>query len=241
MIALLGPDAARDPAPAMFGGVTAGELREWPAVSPEQQAEACTELLAASAAALPRYGMAPGPEVLLNLVASPTGRLLVASGHSPFVRFSWPAADARAAAAGLAAFLGAWPAAFPPPRASRVLLGLDQSTRLRPSSGPAAAAPWVPAAPTQAVSALLAQICGATAELFVLRAGGAPAAAAELASRYLAIPGRVMLAPEAMTVVLPMASIDLGVRRAALDRDTGWVPWLQRTVRIEFAPEGREL
>ena len=77
-------------------------------------------------------------------------------------------------------------------------------------------------------------------ELFALRTGGTPADASEIVSRYLAISGHVELKPEAMTVVLPMARIDLAVRRAALDRDAGWVPWLRRTVRIEFVPEGGE-
>ena len=58
-----------------------------------------------------------------------------------------------------------------------------------------------------------------------------------LVFRYLAIPGHAELKPEAMTVVLPMARIDVSVRRAALDRDAGWVPWLRRTVRIEFVSD----
>ena len=100
-------------------------------------------------------------------------------------------------------------------------------------------APTPPAPPVAApASALLAQVCGAMTELFALRAGGAGAGASEVVSRYLAIPGRAELAPEAMTVVLPMRGIDTAVRRAALDRDAGWVPWLRRTVRLEFAPDG---
>jgi hypothetical protein len=37
-----------------------------------------------------------------------------------------------------------------------------------------------------------------------------------------------------MEVRLPMERIDIAVRRAGLDRDPGWVPWLARTVRFEF-------
>jgi hypothetical protein len=235
---LLGPDSAGDPAPAMFGGVTISEMLEWPAVSPEQQAEVATELLAATAAALPRYGAAPNPEIFLDLVPSPAGRMLTAVGQGPFALFAWPAYDARATAAGVAAVLSVWPAPFPRPRARDVLLNLDTSGRLRSASGPMVrAALFLSSAPAAPASSLLAQVCGAMAELFALRAGGAGADASEVVSRYLAISGRVELAPEAMTVVLPMSAIDLAVRRAALDRDPGWVPWLRRTVRLEFAPD----
>jgi hypothetical protein len=37
-----------------------------------------------------------------------------------------------------------------------------------------------------------------------------------------------------MTVTLPMARVDRRVRRAGLDADPGWVPWLRRHVRIGF-------
>ena len=236
---LLGTDAAGDPAPAAFGGVTPGEPCTCPPVSPEQQAEVSIELLTATAAALPRSGIAPPPEVSLDLATSPAGRMLVASGLGTYALFAWPAPDARAAAAGVAAFLSVWPGSFPPPRAHEVLLGLDTSRRLRSASGlMTRASPLLPAAPTAPAAALLAQISGAMSELFAARAGDASVGTCELVSRYLAIPGRVVLEPAAMTVVLPMAATDLAVRRAALDRDPGWVAWLGQTVRIEFAPEG---
>jgi hypothetical protein len=240
--ALLGPDASGDPAPAAFGGVAMDDLRTHPPVSPEQQAEVGIELLAATAAALPRHDGAPAPEAVLDLATSPAGRMLVASGLGPFALFAWPAPDARATAAGVSAFLRVWPGSFPPPQAREVLLGLDSSGRLRAAPAPMLrAAALLPAAPTAAAAALLAQVCGAMAELFVVRAGDTPVTA-EAVARYLAIPGHVALAPEALTVVLPMAGIDVAVRRAALDRDPGWVPWLRRTVRIEFvSPRGEDV
>ena len=236
--ALLGPEASGDSAPAAFGGVTMDDLRAHPPVSPEQQAEVSIELLAATADALPRYAVAPAPQAVLDLATSPAGRMLVATGLRPFALFAWPAPDARATAAGVAAFLSVWPGSFPPPQAREVLLGLDTSGRLRATPAPVPrAAALLPAAPTPPAAALLAQVCGAMAELFVVRTADAPAAA-EVVSHYLAIPGYVALAPEAMTVVLPMAGIDVAARRAALDRDPGWIPWLGRTVRIEFVPQG---
>jgi hypothetical protein len=237
---LLGPDAAGDPAPAMFGGVTERELLEWPAVSPEQQAEVSVEILAAIAAALQRYGSPLRPEVVLDLAPSPAGRML-AGFSGPFSLFAWPAHDAVAVAAGLRTFLGAWSSSLPPPRARGVLLELDVSGRLQPLSGPVERRPLIACpGPKAPASALLAQICGAVAELFALRAGSAEGSAASFVSRYLAIPGRVDLAPGSMTIVLPMGAIDIAVRRAALDRDAGWAPWLRRTVRIEFAPDGEQ-
>lgn len=236
---LLGPDPEGDPAPAMFGGVLGRELLEWPAVSSEQQAEVSVELVAATAVALPRYGAVPSPEVVLDFAPSPAGQMLAGFSGGPLALFAWPAHDGRAVAAGLSAFLGAWPRSLPPPRARDVLLELDDSGRLRPISGPVERRLLVARpGPTAPASALLAQICGAMMELFALRAGAAEDDAAAFISRYLAIPGRVELAPGSMTIVLPMGAIDLAVRRAALDRDAGWAPWLRRTVRIEFAPEG---
>jgi hypothetical protein len=37
-----------------------------------------------------------------------------------------------------------------------------------------------------------------------------------------------------------MERIDLALRRSGLDRDPGWVPWLQRVVRIEFVPDAAD-
>jgi hypothetical protein len=37
-----------------------------------------------------------------------------------------------------------------------------------------------------------------------------------------------------------MESIDLAVRKAGLDRDPGWVPWMERNVRVEFEEPGGE-
>jgi hypothetical protein len=214
--------------------VTADDLLEWPIISPEQQAELCTELLAATVSALRRYDIAPSPEVRLDLVPSSAGRMLVAFGESPFILFAWPAENARATSTGLAAFLNTWPAAFPVPRAPDVLVHLDDTERLHPVASISRKDLFLPSGPGLPTSAVLAQICGAMAELFVLRAGRASAGVSELQSHYLAIPGRIQLSHETMTIILPMDRIDLAVRRAALDRDPGWTPWMKRTVRIEF-------
>ena len=124
-----------------------------------------------------------------------------------------------------------------------ILADLDRSGRLRRGSGSPRSPPFMPACgtDTNAASALV-QLCGGLLSLFHARLvahGGAEVAdPAGLAARYLVLPGRIALAPETMTILLPMDRIDIALRAAGLDRDPGWVPWLQRTVRIEFEPVG---
>jgi hypothetical protein len=48
-------------------------------------------------------------------------------------------------------------------------------------------------------------------------------------------PGRLVLLDEAVHVVMPHTALDIDHRRAGLDRDPGHVPWLGRSLRIEFA------
>ena len=35
-------------------------------------------------------------------------------------------------------------------------------------------------------------------------------------------------------VIMPIDAIDIDLRRAALDLDPGYLPWLERTVKLEF-------
>jgi hypothetical protein len=62
----------------------------------------------------------------------------------------------------------------------------------------------------------------------------------ELAREFFASPARIVLGHTRLTVVLPMESISIDVRRAGLDRDPGWIPWLRKTVRLEFEDVGYE-
>jgi hypothetical protein len=41
---------------------------------------------------------------------------------------------------------------------------------------------------------------------------------------------------DAIEVALPMAAVDLELRRAGLDADPGWLPWLSRRMRLVFVP-----
>ncbi|WP_213955767.1 MULTISPECIES: hypothetical protein [unclassified Variovorax] len=47
-------------------------------------------------------------------------------------------------------------------------------------------------------------------------------------------PGWLDWGPTHIDVHLPLAQVDLRIRRAGLDIDPGWVPWLQRIVRFHY-------
>jgi hypothetical protein len=86
-------------------------------------------------------------------------------------------------------------------------------------------------------AALLSQLCGSIAFVFAARAARDLARAAsclELTIRHLKIPATIRKSPNTMTIVMPMDRIDPALRVAALDRDPGWIPWLNCTVRLEF-------
>jgi hypothetical protein len=229
--ALLGPSFAGDAAPALFGGVDAAGS---PEVAPEQHAEVAIAVCAALAAALPRRGLADIPPLVVAPVHHPAGRLLVAAPeHAPFAAFAWPAAAPAALRAGLRALLDAWPhrgvlIARP------ALATLDTSGRLRARRDAAPRHLFVPPAPSAPAAALLALVAGAPSLLFAARAGAAFDSAAAFVARHLARPGRVRLSPERMEVIFGPDAVDHDVRRAGLDRDPGWLPWLRRTVRFLF-------
>ncbi len=243
--AILGPAGASDPAPLFFGGVTDEEMREFPAVSAEQHAEVSTEVLASLAAALPRRGLAEYPEVYLDIVETPTGRIVAACPPGAFAIYAQPAPDARSAADAIAGFLKHWPRSAPTPRARPVLASLDPTIRLRPDPAPRGHVErLIPLRSSSSSTALLAQICGSLGCLFTARAMAtdeqSPTSAETFVSRFLSISGKIVVEPERLTIALPMYSVDVALRISGLDRDPGWVEWLNQTVRIEFEPRGGE-
>jgi hypothetical protein len=243
--AILGPDCAGDPAPLFFGGVTSAEMLEFPSVTPEQHAAVSTELLANLVAAFPRRGLAEYPEVYIDIMETPAGRILAACPPGPFAIYAHPASDARSAANGIAEFLTRWPRSAPTPQARPVLAGLDPTARLQPAAAPLGPVErLIPSAASAPAAALLAQLCGSMGCLFTARATAvgeqSPPSAETFVSRFLEISGRINVEPERLTIVLPMDSVDLSLRKSALDRDPGWIEWLGRTVRIEFEPRKQE-
>jgi hypothetical protein len=233
--ALLGPRFSSDPAATSFGG-TAKESH--PQVSIEQHSEIAFNTCQALAAALPRRGLATIPPATVALVNAPVGRLIVvAAEDSPFAFFAWPAATSRMLSEGLDAFLTAWPhhavlTASPP------LASLDTSGRLRPSREPCRQSCFIPTAPSAGAAALQALVIGAPCILFAARVAAGPLqSAATFVDRYLALPGRIRSTAEEIEIVFGGADLNVSVRRAGLDRDPGWLPWLRRKVRFNFEKE----
>jgi hypothetical protein len=237
---LLGEPADGDVAAALFGGATVAETAGAPVISTEQQQDVCAEMLDAFVAACRRVGAEHLPVPVLDVLASSAGRLLVAQCDVPAPIFVWPAPDAAAVTAGIETFLRHWPADAEAPLGCGALADFDRSARLRRAPGSARSAGSIlPQGTDAAASCVLTQILGGLLTLFHTRLmAHGDAEATGLVARYLAVPARVVLAPEAMTILLPMDRIDLALRRAGLDRDPGWVPWLRRTVRFEFEPVG---
>jgi hypothetical protein len=231
--ALLGPSFVGDSAPALFGGVDATIV--CPEVTLEQHAEIATATCAALVAALPRRALAGIPPAVVALVDHAAGRLLVASAvGSPFAFFAWPAATPEMLIPGLHALLDTWPhrgALCSMPS----LATLDTSGRLRPCRDATPRPLLLPKAASASSTALLALVAGAPCMLFAARAG-APAndTVKAFVARYLARPARIRIGPERMDVILSVDDLNFDARRAGLDRDPGWLPWLRRTVRFVF-------
>jgi hypothetical protein len=231
--ALLGSRFAADPAPARFGGITGVPV--CPPVSPEQHAEIAVATCAALAAALPRRGLATIPRALVTIANHPAGRLLAAATvNSPFVFFAWPAGDPPTLEAGLHALLGAWPheAILV---ASPALAMLDKTGRLRPDPHRRPPHLFLPPAASSSAAGVLALVAGAPSLLFEARAGEVPVETAEaFVTRFLTRAGQLETTSTEMRIVLAADDVDLAVRRAGLDRDPGWVPWLHRSVRFVY-------
>ena len=207
-----------------FAGTPVAEL----AADPAQQEELARAVLDELAAAIPRRGLADLPTAHLRVVDTAGTRLAVATpADQPFVLYAHPVSSPRDAQDAIATFAARWPARL---TASRTLAELDR--RLTVAAAPCPAHLVDVGSPP--ATALASQLTGALAALFAARTGETFATLDALARRHLALPATLVDDGERITIELPMASIDLAVRRAGLDRDPGWVPWLERTVRFAF-------
>jgi hypothetical protein len=235
---LLGPSFAGDPAPALFGGVD-GDI-SCPEVDVEQLAEVASSVCAALGEALPRRSLAELPVVAVRLVAHGDSRLLVASAEgSPFAFFAWPAATPKAVKEGLDALLRAW-SHRGVLEAAPALATLDPSGRLRARRGAAPARLHLPEASSAPAAALLALVIGAPCTLMAARAGAPlPNSADAFVARFLARRASIRSRPDRIDVVFGADDFDLALRRAGLDRDPGYLPWLKRSLRFVF--EERDL
>ena len=102
--------------------------------------------------------------------------------------------------------------------------------------------------PEQLAAALAAVVAALDTGAGALASGLAAALAAVVASRLdrawdpaiaralVACDGAFTLDPDEIRIELPLATVDVDVRRAGLDADPGWVPWLERRVRVIYVP-----
>ncbi|MEO8679065.1 MAG: hypothetical protein ABI665_08465, partial [Vicinamibacterales bacterium] len=160
--------------------------------------------------------------------------LVVTEDQTPNVVLALDATGADALTLALDAFLARWPASAPNPLASPALVIADARGRLRAG---ATASPIGLASHLRdgwPAAALVAQVAGSLACLFTTRLDGDCPSREAFAARWLAKPARAISTPTAIEVRMPMSAIDLELRRAGLDRDPGYVPWLDRHVRVVF-------
>ena len=232
---LLGDEAMGDPAPLLFGGVRSNDAL--PPVSPEQQHEVSHTVFAAMVEVLLRRELMASCEPVLHLVNTPQGRLFVASAEAgPYVLFALPANSREEMVAALESFLTIWPPSAPRPRAGYALAAFDRRGRVREWRGRSRDdAPLVSNAGSLLASALLTQAAGTLGHLFAARAGADPHATHhDLVERYFRVPALVMRTPQTLDVYMPMEAVNLDVRRAGLDIDPGWIPWLNRRAAFRF-------
>jgi len=232
---LIGPDAVEDAGPRLFGG--ASHDLSLNTLDTERFEEIAREMLHALVEALPRRGLAERPAVGMFVADCGGSRLLTATpACAPFPIFAWPAPSGIDIEEGIHRFLAGWPAGAPPVTAHPALAEADRTGRVRADLRAPLSRPLLLADDEdQARAATLTQAAGSLAYLFAARAGAenlrSPAA---LVERYLAVPARTLRAGDALTVRMPADRIDLALRRAGLDRDPGWVPWLGQHVRFEY-------
>ena len=94
------------------------------------------------------------------------------------------------------------------------------------------------------VARLAAVAIGTAATLFEWRVGVRQDSVAAFVKRYLQVRGRLEDTGDTLVVHLRATDVSFPVRRAGLDRDPGYVPWLERNVMLRFEgdePEGDEL
>jgi len=84
-----------------------------------------------------------------------------------------------------------------------------------------------------AASAALIGLAAAAPALLFLRRAGMPETPMAL-DAALAVPATLLLPQGQLLVTMPMAAIDLDLRRAGLDQNPGWVPWLGRKVELQY-------
>ena len=227
------PSLKGDPLVALLGGAD-------PAASPgafgdDGLREAAPTLLAALGSALPRRGRGL-PALHVALAHGAAGRALVAwLATMDFPIFALPAPAMADLRSGMQSIAAAWPDAgsiVAPPALAGLAAAHRVSPALRGAPSRSAAVDEIAAAPDP-LAMLVALASGVTASLVGWRAQWMGAAREALA-RTVRQPGVAVDERDALVVSMPLGAIDLVLRRAGLDSDPGWVPWLGRAVRIAY-------
>lgn len=230
-----------DPAPRVMGTLS-GPVRPVKA-SPEQVREVVPALFRAFVDACPRRGLGSVPDLDLRLVRAHGESILCATVvGSPCVLYAAPAGSTDLCRIAIERLLG--PCAeskvtlYAPPE----LVEIDRTARLRlRGRGPTDPGLFLPPAADAASSILLGVAIGVLCQVFAVRVKQPSLAnLRQLTDRHFARRATIEIDEETIRIRMSGDAIDLAVRRAGLDRDPGWVPWLNRTVRILFR-EGLEL
>src|SRR5262249_26395174 len=72
--------------------------------------------------------------------------------------------------------------------------------------------------------------------VFAARAGTAVDSVEAFVARHIARPACIGIRVKRIEMLLGPDDVDIAVRLAGLDRNPGWLPWLQREVRFVFEP-----
>jgi len=208
-------DDVDDPAPFLLGGAAGPLAFE---VSRTQRDEIVTALCTELFASLPRRGLAVIPDVHLTFVGDAHRRVFCALVDSRPI-FAAPAPVKADAVNAIEQFLGIWTSGSV--HAPRAICELVPQSRIQRSNDAATAS--LPLETTDG-DLVVAVVAGTATCLFQSRGGDC----------NFAIRGRIEDSADRRIVTMPMDAIRLSIRRAGLDSDPGWVPWLSRSIRIVF-------
>jgi hypothetical protein len=110
----------------------------------------------------------------------------------------------------------------------------DPAVAVFAGADPARPEPWDPALPAEAAAVAELAERWAAATLAVLDPDGRDPDGPDLLTALLHRPGVLRWLPGWAELEMPLDTVDLDVRRAGLDLDPGWVPWLGVVVRYRY-------
>jgi hypothetical protein len=165
---------------------------------------------------------------------TPAGKLLTVVSADQLL-FAWPVQSSNDLRQGLSHFLSLWPMSAPAPESTPDLAMLDGSGRIRSTLRKNSVGALSLFDVESLSDALVAQVAGTMCRLFSARLGREYSESQHrLVQVILKQRGAIRRSNDVLSIMLPMSSINLDVRKAGLDQDPGWIPWLDATVKFEF-------